>query len=110
MAKQYIWILIALILFTGSTIGTTAFASGQDTAASAISSMTGKAQGQIEKININTASIESLSKIPGLSPKAGEAITAYRDAHGAFKSLADLVNIDGIDAALLQKIKPFLSL
>ena len=62
------------------------------------------------EVSVNTASIDSLSKIPGLSPKIGEAIGAYRDANGAFKSLSDLVNVDGIDAALLDKIKPFLSI
>lgn len=110
MSKKYIWMLITLVLIAGSTIGTTVFASGKDTAASAISSMTDKAPVNMDKININTASVESLSQIPGLSPKIGEAIAAYRDANGAFKSLADLANIDGINAALLEKIKPFLSL
>ncbi len=63
----------------------------------------------MEKLNINTASVESLSEIPGLSPKIGEAIAAYRDANGAFKSVSDLVNVEGIDAGLLEKIKPFLT-
>lgn len=70
----------------------------------------GDAQGKMDKININTASVETLSKTPGLDPKIGEAIAAYREANGAFKSFSDFAKIDGIDASLLEKIKPFLSL
>ena len=69
-----------------------------------------EAAGAMEAVNINTASVDALSKIPGVGPKVGEAIAAYRETNGAFKSIADLVNVDGIDAALLEKIKPFLSI
>lgn len=73
-------------------------------------SMAEQATSVVEKLNINTASVDALAGIPGIGPKVGEAITAYRDAHGAFTSLSDLVNVEGIDAALLEKIKPFLTL
>lgn len=69
-----------------------------------------EAAGAMEAVNINTASVDALSKIPGVGPKVGEAIAAYRETNGAFKSIADLANVDGIDAALLEKIKPFLSM
>jgi competence ComEA-like helix-hairpin-helix protein len=122
MTNKYSWTLITLVLFTGVFFSSIVFASGKDATTSTISNMPvkaqeidpskalGKAQGKMDKININEASIESLSKIPGLDSKVGEAIAAYRDANGAFKSLSELANIDGIDASLLEKIKPFLSL
>ncbi len=69
-----------------------------------------EAAGAMEAININSASVEALSKIPGVGPKIGEAIAAYRETHGAFNSVADLVNVEGIDASLLEKIKPFISI
>lgn len=98
-----------LLLVVCSTGASTLMASGGNEAASAMSGMTGSAAGMMEKLNINTASIESLSKIPGLSPKIGEAIATYRDANGAFKSVSGLINVEGIDAGLLEKIKPFLT-
>ena len=113
---------MALILIAGISISSIVFASGKDAATSAISNMPGKAQemspgkalgkaqGQMDKININTASIDQLSNIPGLDPKIGQAIAAYRDANGAFNSISELANIDGIDASLLNKIKPLISL
>ncbi len=122
MANKYSGIFIALLLTAGLSISSIVFASGKDAAPSAISKMPGKvqgaapnkalgkAQGKMDKININTASLDQLSKIPGLDPKIGQAITAYRDANGAFKSISELTKIDGIDASLLNKIKPLLSL
>ena len=115
-------VFIAVVLATSMFVGTQVFAAGKESPASAISNLPGKAQemapgkamgkaqGQMDKININTASVDTLAKIPGLDPKIGEAIAAYRDANGAFKSISELANIDGINPSLLAKIKPFLSL
>lgn len=110
MANKYIFAFIVMVLIASGTGKPTLFASGMDSASSAISGMAGKDQGMLDKLNINTASIESLSNIPGLSPKISEAIAAYREAEGAFKSLSELTNVEGIDAGLLEKIKPFLTI
>ncbi len=110
MNRKSICVLTILLLAVWSSGASTAMASGGNQAASSMSGVTGAAAGMMEKVNINTASIESLSQIPGLSPKIGEAIAAYRDANGAFKSVSDLVNIEGIDAGMLEKIKPFLTI
>jgi competence protein ComEA len=110
MISKSIYGLVMLLLVVCSTGASTLIASGGNQVTSAISGMTGSAAGMMEKLNVNTASIESLSQIPGLSPKIGEAIAAYRDANSAFKSVSDLVNIEGIDAGLLEKIKPFLTI
>ncbi len=79
-------------------------------AAGSVSGMADQAAAVAQQLNVNTASIDALANIPGIGDKVGEAIAAYREANGAFTSLADLVNVDGIDASLLEKIKPFLSL
>lgn len=78
--------------------------------AASLTDMAGKATAASEQININTASVEALSNIPGVGPKIGEAISAYREANGAFKSVADLINVEGIDAGLLEQIKPLLTI
>ncbi len=61
-----------------------------------------------DMIDINKATPEMLSAIPGIGPKLSEAITAYRDANGSFAQAKDLLNVKGIDMALVEKIKPFL--
>lgn len=62
----------------------------------------------VAPLDINSASADMLAKIPGIGPQLGEAITAYRDSNGKFSGIQDLLKIDGIDAGLLEKIKPFL--
>ncbi|MFT5697731.1 MAG: competence protein ComEA [Desulforhopalus sp.] len=61
-----------------------------------------------DMIDINKATPEMLSSIPGIGPKLGDAIAAYRDANGSFSQIKDLLNVEGIDMSLLEKIKPFL--
>lgn len=55
-------------------------------------------------VNINTANAQSLSKnIKGVGLKKAEAIIAYREKHGAFKTVADLTQVKGIGKKLLEK-------
>jgi len=55
-------------------------------------------------VNINTANAQSLSKnIKGIGLKKAEAIIAYREKHGNFKTVADLTRVKGIGKKLLEK-------
>lgn len=103
---------VGAALFTIALFATpaTVLATDMTKTAGSMTDMATKAASAVEQLNINTASVDALANIPGIGPKIGEAIAAYREANGTFKSLADLVNVEGIDAALLEKIKPFLSL
>lgn len=48
-------------------------------------------------ININTADIETLNKeLSGVGKTRAEAIIAYRKKHGPFKSVDELINVEGI--------------
>ena len=54
------------------------------------------------KVNINEASAESLAAgLDGVGPARADAIVAYREANGAFPSVAALVNVKGIGEATL---------
>jgi len=61
-----------------------------------------------DMIDINTVDTETLAAVPVIGPQLAEAITTYRDAHGSFTEAKDLLNVEGIDASLLEKIKPLL--
>ncbi len=56
------------------------------------------------KVNINSADVATLQAVKGLGPKKAQAIVAYRNEHGAFKSLEDLTKVKGIGAKRLAKI------
>lgn len=64
----------------------------------------------IQKININTATIEDLRKHPYINWALAKAIVAYRQQHGLFTDLGQLANIMLLDEATLGRIKPYLSL
>ena len=56
-------------------------------------------------ININTASQSQLETLPGIGPVKAAAIVAYRQEHGAFKSVEDLVKVSGIGKKTLENIR-----
>lgn len=63
----------------------------------------------IRKIHINSATFDSLKYFPYLSFKQMNAIVQFHEQHGDYESLADLGNIAIMDAATIQKIKPYIT-
>ena len=57
-------------------------------------------------ININTASVRELQKISGIGGTRAEAIVEYREKHGCFRTVDDLINVSGIGPATLEKLRP----
>ena len=61
------------------------------------------------KVNINTASVEQLTTLPGVGPKLAARIVEYRQKSGPFKSTQELLNVRGIGEKNLEKLAPHLS-
>ena len=58
-----------------------------------------------EPVNINVASAEEISDaISGIGAKKAQEIVEYRNQHGPFSALEDLLQVKGIGDALLHKI------
>ena len=55
-----------------------------------------------ELIDINTATAEELTALPGLGPRKAAALVAYRTEHGAFASLADAAAVRGISLRMTE--------
>jgi competence protein ComEA len=56
-------------------------------------------------ININTATLDQLESLPGIGPALGQRIIDYRQAHGPFHSVDDLLNVSGIGDQRLADIR-----
>ena len=54
------------------------------------------AEAQMSKVNINTATAEQLTALPGVGEVIAQAIIEYRDNNGAFRSLDNLLSVKGI--------------
>lgn len=60
---------------------------------------------QSGKVNINTASKETLMTLAGIGEARAEAILAYRQTAGAFQTIEDIMKVSGIKESAFQKIK-----
>lgn len=60
---------------------------------------------RVELVNINAASAESLSGLPGIGEVLAERIIAYREAHGPFTSVEELMRVEGIGEGKLDGIR-----
>ena len=62
------------------------------------------------KVNINTATVEQLTTLPGVGPKLAARIVEHRQKAGAFKSTQELINVRGIGEKNFEKIQGYLTL
>jgi competence protein ComEA len=60
-----------------------------------------------QPVNINTASAEELTTLPGIGPATARAIVQYREKHGPFRRVEELLIIRGISRARLRAIRPY---
>lgn len=56
-------------------------------------------------ININTATAEQLTSLNGIGEKKAAAIVEYRQKHGEFTTVDELVNVSGIGEKTLENIR-----
>jgi competence protein ComEA len=61
------------------------------------------------KVNINTATAQQLTVLPGVGEKLAARIVDYRQKAGGFKNVSELMNVQGIGEKNLAKIQAFLT-
>lgn len=60
------------------------------------------------QININTATEKELLQIPGILKMKARLILLYREEHGPFQTVEDLMNVEGIGPELFETILPYI--
>lgn len=57
------------------------------------------------KVNINTASLDQLKTLNGIGEAKAKSIIEYRTKNGNFKSIEDILKVNGISQTIYAKIK-----
>ena len=60
-------------------------------------------------IDVNAAGVYDLDRLPGIGPTKAEAILAYREEHGPFQSVDELLEVSGIGEVTLENLRPYVS-
>ena len=60
-------------------------------------------------VNINTDGLSRLQSLPNIGPARAQAIIDYRDAHGPFARIEDIMRVSGIGQAIFNSIRDRIS-
>jgi competence protein ComEA len=61
-----------------------------------------------EAVDLNSATATELETIPGIGPALAKRIVEFRDEHGPFDRVDDLLKVRGIGEKSLDKLRPHL--
>jgi comEA protein len=59
-------------------------------------------------LDVNRASAEDFQKLPGIGPELARRIVRYRQQHGPFRRVEDLIAVRGIGHKKWRKLRPYL--
>lgn len=66
-------------------------------------------ESKTEKVNLNTANSQGLQVLPGVGPQTAAKIIEYRNDHGLFKKIEDIMNVSGIGEKTFEKLKAMIT-
>ena len=87
----------------------TALALALATLVSSGSTFAASAKAPAGKVNLNTATVEQLTTLPGVGPTLAARIVEHRQKSGSFKSVQEILAVKGIGEKNLAKIQPYLT-
>lgn len=60
----------------------------------------------VDKVNINTADVATLCSLQGVGVSTAESIIEYRNTHGEFESIEQIIQVDGIGETDYIRLAP----
>ncbi len=67
----------------------------------------GPSKAPAEILDINQASAEDFAKLPGIGPKLAQRIVTFREKHGPFRRVEDLMAVRGVAVKKWKAIRPY---
>ncbi len=61
------------------------------------------------QVNINQASQAELERLPGIGPATAQKIITYREAHGGFQTIEEIMEVPGIGPATFEQIRDLIT-
>lgn len=61
-------------------------------------------------VDVNRAGAKDFEKLPGIGPELARRIVTYREKHGPFRRLEDLLAVRGMGPAKWRAIRPYLKI
>ena len=61
------------------------------------------------RLDLNRASISELQTLPGIGPARADAIVRWREEHGRFRRVEDLLQVPGVGPATLERLRPLIT-
>ena len=65
---------------------------------------------ELPRVSINQATHEELQQLDGIGPSTADAIIQYREEHGLYQTIEDIMKVKGIGNAKFEKIKEKITL
>ncbi len=62
-----------------------------------------------EVIDVNTADAYDLQRLPGIGEKRARDIIAYREEHGPFQNVDELIEVSGIGPVILENLREYVT-
>jgi competence protein ComEA len=97
-----------LLIHTALVLLQPARAGGEDATPKASSPGEIPGKKAVECIDINRASADEFARLPGIGPELARRIVAYREKHGPFRRVEEMLVIKGVGHKKWRAIRPFL--
>ena len=62
-----------------------------------------------EKVDVDRADVIDLTRLPRVGPALAQRIVAWREQHGAFRTMTRLDSVAGIGPKLLDAVRPYVT-